>query len=94
VSAPFRRVRPGYGGIWTGSKSVTNQLHGTAYEIVRNAVLDANSLDQQLSLPRQPDNQHDFGFEVPFQSGFQRIYNGITEPSSCLLLKRRDNPGL
>jgi Carboxypeptidase regulatory-like domain/TonB dependent receptor len=59
------------------TKSGTNQLHGTAYEILRNEVLDANGWwNNYRSTPRQPDNQNDFGFEVAGPVWIPKVYNG------------------
>ncbi|MFZ0594117.1 MAG: carboxypeptidase regulatory-like domain-containing protein [Bryobacteraceae bacterium] len=59
------------------TKSGTNQLHGTAYEILRNEVLDANGwYNNYKGVQRQPDNQNDFGFEVAGPVWLPKIYNG------------------
>ena len=59
------------------TKSGTNQLHGTAYEILRNEVLDANGWwNNYRSTPRQPDNQNDFGFEIAGPVWLPKIYDG------------------
>ncbi|HZQ50853.1 MAG TPA: TonB-dependent receptor [Bryobacteraceae bacterium] len=59
------------------TKSGTNELHGTAYEILRNAVLDANGWwNNYRSVKRQPDNQNDFGFEVAGPLWIPKLYNG------------------
>jgi hypothetical protein len=59
------------------TKSGTNQFHGTAYEIMRNAVLDANGWwNNYQGVKRQPDNQNDFGFEVGGPVWIPKLYNG------------------
>jgi hypothetical protein len=59
------------------TKSGTNQIHGTAYEIVRNSVLDANGWwNNYQGVQRGPDNQNDYGFEVAGPVWLPKIYNG------------------
>jgi len=43
------------------TKSGTNNLHGTAYEFFRNAVLNANPYDFGQTLPKPSYNQNQFG---------------------------------
>jgi hypothetical protein len=46
-------------------KSGTNQFHGEAYDLVRNEVFNANSLyNNARGIPRNRDNQNNFGFNV------------------------------
>src|SRR5438477_4207135 len=46
-------------------KSGTNEFHGSAYDFLRNRVLDANSWTNNiLQLKRPIDTQNDFGFTV------------------------------
>ena len=47
------------------TKSGTNAFHGTAYEYLRNKVLDANDFFSQLNgLPRAPLVQNQFGATI------------------------------
>jgi hypothetical protein len=59
------------------TKSGTNQLHGTGYEIIRNSALDANGWwNNYHSVSRPADNQNDFGFQVAGPVWIPKIYNG------------------
>jgi hypothetical protein len=62
------------GGVMTfTSKSGTNNLHGTAYEFLRNDALDARSF---FDVKRQIYKQHDFGFSVGGPVFLPKLYNG------------------
>jgi hypothetical protein len=62
------------GGIMTfSSKSGTNEIHGTAYEFLRNNVLDARRF---FEAERGIYKQHDFGYSVGGPVVLPKIYNG------------------
>ena len=59
------------------SKSGTNQLHGSAYEFLRNNVLDANDwFANANNNPRRVYKQNDFGASVGGPVVIPKIYNG------------------
>jgi hypothetical protein len=66
------------GGVMTfSSKSGTNDLHGSAYEFLRNNTLDANRFFSNRSgTPRAIYKQHDFGFSTGGPIWLPKIYNG------------------
>jgi hypothetical protein len=66
------------GGIMSfASKSGTNALHGTAYEFLRNNVLDANNFfNNARGIARPIYKQHDFGFSVGGPVFIPKLYNG------------------
>ena len=66
------------GGIMTfASKSGTNNIHGTAYEFLRNNVLDANNFfNNARGIARPVYKQHDFGFSVGGPVLIPKLYNG------------------
>jgi hypothetical protein len=69
--------RAGGGQMTFSSKSGTNQLHGTAYEFLRNEKLDANQwFSNANKQPRQIYKQHDFGATVGGPVWIPKIYNG------------------
>src|SRR5713101_4637169 len=58
-------------------KSGTNEFHVSAYDYLRNRVLDANSWRNNTSLTPKPiDTQNDFGFTVGGPVRLPHIYNG------------------
>ena len=58
-------------------KSGTNELHGTAYDFLRNKSLDANSWANNLQgLKRSIDTQNDFGATVGGPVWIPKVYNG------------------
>jgi hypothetical protein len=58
-------------------KSGTNQLHGSAYEYLRNTVLDANSWKNNLlAAPRSVDRQNDFGATLGGPIYIPKLYDG------------------
>lgn len=58
-------------------KSGTNEFHGSAYDFLRNRVLDANSWRNNTSgTPKSIDTQNDFGFTVGGPVRLPHIYNG------------------
>ncbi len=64
----------GQGGTITfSSKSGTNELHGTAYEFLRNDALDARRF---FEANRGVYKQHDFGWSVGGPVYIPKIYNG------------------
>jgi hypothetical protein len=64
----------GQGGMITfSSKSGTNELHGTAYEFLRNDALDARRFFEDK---RGKYKQHDFGWSVGGPVWLPKIYNG------------------
>ncbi len=64
----------GQGGMITfSSKSGTNDLHGTAYEFLRNDVLDARRFFENQ---KGKYKQHDFGWSVGGPVWLPKIYNG------------------
>ncbi|MBI2685422.1 MAG: carboxypeptidase regulatory-like domain-containing protein [Acidobacteria bacterium] len=66
------------GGIMSfASKSGTNNLHGTAYEFLRNNVLDANNFfNNARGIARPIYKQHDFGGSVGGPVVIPKLYNG------------------
>jgi hypothetical protein len=66
------------GGIMSfASKSGTNNLHGTAYEFLRNNVLDANNFfNNARGIARPIYKQHDFGFSVGGPAYIPKLYDG------------------
>lgn len=58
-------------------KSGTNDLHASAYDYLRNRVLDANSWRNNTSrTPKAIDTQNDFGLTVGGPVWFPHLYNG------------------
>ncbi len=59
------------------TKSGTNDLHGTAYEFLRNRDLDANDFfSNKNGTPRGAFTQNQFGFNVGGPVFIPKIYNG------------------
>jgi len=59
------------------SKGGTNQIHGNAFEFLRNEKLDANFfVNNRAGRPRPVLKQHDFGFTVGGPVVLPKIYNG------------------
>ena len=59
------------------TKSGTNQLHGTAYEILRNKDLDANGWwNNYQGVQKGADTQNDFGGQVGGPVWIPKLYNG------------------
>ena len=64
----------GQGGMITfSSKSGTNDLHGTAYEFLRNDALDARRFFEDQ---KGKYKQHDFGWSVGGPVWIPKLYNG------------------
>ena len=67
----------GGGQMTFSSKSGTNQLHGVAYEFLRNEKLDANQWFANANRqPRQIYKQNDFGAAVGGPVWIPKLYNG------------------
>src|SRR5260370_374716 len=66
------------GGVMTFvSKSGTNDFHGSAYEFLRNNVLDANNFfNNARGIARPIYKQHDFGASAGGPVWIPRLYNG------------------
>ncbi len=66
------------GGIISfASKSGTNNIHGTAYEFLRNNKLDANNFfNNARGIARPIYKQHDFGFSAGGPVWIPKLYNG------------------
>ena len=63
--------------IAVATKSGTNQLHGDAWEFLRNDAFDANSWFNNLEgIPRTPYRQNQFGFTLGGPVYIPHIYNG------------------
>jgi carboxypeptidase family protein len=59
------------------TKSGTNELHGTAYEFLRNRDLDANDFwSNKAGVPRGAFTQNQFGFNLGGPVFIPKIYNG------------------
>lgn len=59
------------------TKSGTNELHGTAYEFLRNKVLDANTFfNNRNGTPRGAFTQNQFGFNLGGPVIIPKLYNG------------------
>lgn len=73
---------PEYGGLAGGvisftTKSGTNQLHGNAWEYLRNKVLDANTYFGNLAgLSRPPFTQNQFGYNLGGPIYIPHLYDG------------------
>ena len=58
-------------------KSGTNQVHGTAFELLRNSAMDANSFYNNLNgLPLQGYRKNQFGFSLGGPVVIPHFYNG------------------
>ncbi|HEY1803412.1 MAG TPA: carboxypeptidase regulatory-like domain-containing protein, partial [Terracidiphilus sp.] len=69
--------RTGGGVVNLVTKSGTNSLHGSLYDILRNRVLDANSWINDLQgTPKPIDTQNDFGAIVSGPVYIPKLYNG------------------
>lgn len=66
------------GGVMTFvTKSGTNQLHGSAYEFLRNNAFDANNFfNNARGIPIPVYKQNDFGFTAGGPVWIPKIYNG------------------
>ncbi|MCC6539899.1 MAG: carboxypeptidase regulatory-like domain-containing protein, partial [Bryobacterales bacterium] len=69
--------RSGGGIINIVTKSGTNQFHGTAYEFLRNKVLDAgNFFNNSANIPRQPFVYNQYGFTAGGPAYIPKLYDG------------------
>jgi hypothetical protein len=67
----------GGGVINVVTRNGTNDLHGTAYEYLRNNALDANGwANNRLGLPRNILRQNQFGFSLGGPVEIPKIYHG------------------
>lgn len=58
-------------------KSGTNQFHGSAYDFLRNRVLDANSWHNNTAgIPKSINTQNDFGFTAGGPVYIPHVYHG------------------
>ncbi|MGH9403434.1 MAG: carboxypeptidase regulatory-like domain-containing protein [Terriglobia bacterium] len=58
-------------------KSGTNQLHGTAYDYIRNSIFDANGwYNNYRGVQKGPDNQNDYGFNIGGPVWLPKVYDG------------------
>ena len=64
------------------TKSGTNTLHGTAFEFLRNQVLDARGFFNSATAPKYPLRQNQFGVEVDGPVVLPKIYTCTTGYSS------------
>lgn len=75
IPAEFGRTSGGVESFTT--KSGTNLWHGTAFELLRNDKLDANSWDNDFNkAPKPRDHQHDFGGSLGGPVRVPKLYNG------------------
>jgi hypothetical protein len=65
------------GAIQFRTKSGTNDIQGTAYEYIRNRVLNANTFfGNQAHLPNPAFTQNQFGFNIGGPVDIPHVYNG------------------
>ena len=57
-------------------KSGTNELHGTAYEFLRNSALDAKNFFDDPTAPIPPFKMNQFGFSVGAPVFIPKVFNG------------------
>src|SRR5215470_16353897 len=75
IPAEFGRTTGGVESFTT--KSGANAFHGTAFDILRNDKLDANSWFNNLNgAPKPRDHQNDFGGSLGGPVWIPKIYNG------------------
>ncbi len=75
IPAEFGRTSGGVESFTT--KSGANALHGTAFDILRNDKLDANSWTNNLNgTPKPRDHQNDFGGSLGGPVWIPKVYNG------------------
>jgi hypothetical protein len=75
IPAEFGRTSGGVESFTT--KSGANAFHGTAFDILRNDKMDANSWTNDLNkVPKPSDHQNDFGGSLGGPAWIPKIYNG------------------
>ena len=75
IPAEFGRTSGGIESFTT--KSGTNSYHGTAFDILHNTSLNANSwFNKQHGAPKDPDHQNDFGGSLGGPVRIPKLYNG------------------
>ena len=75
IPAEFGRTSGGVESFTT--KSGANAFHGTAFDILRNDKMDANSWKNDLDkVPKPSDHQNDFGGSLGGPVWIPKIYNG------------------
>src|SRR5690242_10480597 len=75
IPAEFGRTSGGIESFTT--KSGTNSYHGTAFDILHNDKLNANSWSNNLfGVPKDPDHQNDFGGSLGGPVWIPKVYNG------------------
>lgn len=75
IPAEFGRTSGGVESFTT--KSGTNAFHGTAFDILRNDKMDANSWTNDLNgTPKPRDHQNDFGGSLGGPVRIPKLYNG------------------
>ena len=69
--------RSGGGVLTVATRSGTNQVHGAAYEFIRNDKLNANAwASNRLGLARNPFRRNEYGFAVGGPVVIPKIYDG------------------
>jgi hypothetical protein len=75
ISAESGRTSGGLESFTT--KSGTNSYHGTAFDILHNDKLNANSwFNNHVGAPKDPDHQNDFGGSLGGPVRIPKLYNG------------------
>ena len=75
ISAEFGRTSGGVESFTT--KSGTNTFHGTAFDILHNTHLNANSWFNDFhGAPKDPDHQNDYGGSLGGPIWIPKVYNG------------------
>lgn len=95
-AADFSAQYAGAGGlVQLSSKSGTNQLHGDAFEFIRNTVLNARNYFNVVGTPKPPFKLNQFGGTVGGPIVIPHIYNGRDRTFfffSAEDLQRRSSP--
>src|SRR5215469_1877760 len=86
------------GGIESfATKSGTNVYHGTAFDLFRNTALDANSWNNNASIPQVPrpaDHQNNFGGSLGGPVRVPKLYDGRNKTFFFFSWEQyRNNPG-